>query len=149
MSLHRLLEEQQSRLTTLTRLLEHEQEQLLDGTIDGARLEKIAQEKFRLLLSLEETETNRARVQRKLGYSTDGNGARQAAEDAGCLDQWQATLDMAADTGRLNERNGRLIGLRMTHNQQMLDYIHRIAEKSVYASDGRATMGQRRLNTSA
>ncbi|SFT56187.1 flagella synthesis protein FlgN [Halomonas saccharevitans] len=149
MSLYRLLEEQRSRLTTLIQLLEHEQEQLLDGTIDGARLEKIAQDKFRLLLSLEETEGNRARVQRKLGYSDDASGARQAAEEAGCLKQWQATLDMAADTARLNERNGRLIGLRMTHNQQMLNYIHRIAEKSVYAPDGRTTTGQRRLNTSA
>lgn len=149
MSLQRLLEQQQSRLEALTNLLDHEQEQLLDGTVDGARLEKIAQDKFRLLLSLEETEGNRARVQRKLGYPDDASGARQAAEDAGCLEQWQTTLDMAAHTARLNERNGRLIGLRMAHNQQMLDYIHHIAEKSVYAADGRATMGQRRLNTSA
>jgi|AntRauMinimDraft_4_1070384.scaffolds.fasta_scaffold00004_42 flagella synthesis protein FlgN len=149
MSLHRLLEEQQSRLETLTRHLNHEQEQLLNGTIDGARLEEIAQEKARLLQRLEETETSRARVQRKLGYSDDASGAHRAAEEAGCLEQWQATLDMAADVARLNERNGRLIGLRMTHNQQMLNYIHHIAEKSVYAPDGRTTTGQRRLNTSA
>lgn len=149
MSLHRLLEEQQSRLGTLTRLLEHEQEQLLVGTIDGPRLEKIAQEKSRLLLSLEETESNRAQVQRRLGYATGGDGARQAAEDAGCVDQWQATLEMAAHTARLNDRNGRLVSLRMSHNQQMLDYIHRIAEKSVYSPEGRTTSGQRRLNTSA
>lgn len=149
MSLHRLLAEQQSRLGALTRLFEHEQEQLVVGMIDGPRLEKIAQEKSRLLLSLEETESNRARVQRRLGYATGGDGARQAAEDAGCLDQWQATLEMAAHTARLNDRNGRLVSLRMSHNQQMLDYIHRIAEKSVYSSEGRTTSGQRRLNTSA
>ncbi|MFG6158722.1 flagella synthesis protein FlgN [Halomonas sp. 1390] len=149
MSLHRLLAAQQSRLETLTRLLDHEQEQLLNGTIDGACLEEIAQEKARLLLSLEEAETSRTKVQHKLGYPGGGRGARQAAEDAECLEQWQATLEMAAHTARLNERNGRLIGLRMSHNQQMLDYIHRIAEKSVYAADGRATVGQRRLNTSA
>ncbi|QFU00108.1 FlgN protein [Halomonas sp. THAF5a] len=149
MSLQRLLEQQQSRLGALTNLLDHEQAQLLNGTIDGTRLEEIAEEKARLLQRLEETETSRAKVQRKLGYADDASGARQAAEDAGCLAQWQATLDMAARTARLNERNGRLIGLRMAHNQQMLDYIHRIAEKSVYAADGRATIGQRRLNTSA
>lgn len=149
MSLHRLLEEQQSRLATLTRLLDHEQEQLLNGTIDGARLEEIALEKAHLLQRLEETERNRARVQHRLGYPAGSRGARLAAEDADCLEPWQATLEMAAHIARLNERNGRLIGLRMAHNQQMLDYIHRIAEKSVYAPDGRATMGQRRLNTSA
>lgn len=149
MSLQRLLEEQQSRLGALTRLLEKEQEQLLCGTIDGPQLENIAQEKSRLLASLEETETTRARVQQKLGYAMGGDGAHQAAEDAGCLDQWRTTLKMAADTARLNESNGRLASLRMAHNQQMLDYIHRIAEKSVYTPDGRTTSGQRRLNTSA
>ncbi|MGM0535159.1 MAG: flagella synthesis protein FlgN [Pseudomonadota bacterium] len=149
MSLDRLLAHQQSRLETLNRLLEHEQEQLLCGTIDGPQLEAIANQKARLLLDLEETEAGRARVQRRLGYADDGEGARQAAKDAGCLEQWQATLAMAADTARLNERNGRLVSLRMRHNQQMLDYIHRIAEKSVYAPDGRTTSGQRRLNTSA
>ncbi|WP_280549064.1 MULTISPECIES: flagellar export chaperone FlgN [unclassified Halomonas] len=149
MSLRRLLEEQRSRLGALTRLLENEQEQLLSGTIDGPQLEKIAQEKSRLLASLEETESTRARIQQRLGYTTGGDGARLAAEDAGCLTQWQATLEMAAHTARLNDRNGRLVSLRMSHNQQMLDYIHRIAEKPVYTPDGRTTSGQRRLNTSA
>lgn len=149
MSLDRLLESQQSRLEALNRLLEHEQEQLLCGSIDGSQLEMIANEKSRLLLGLDETEAGRARVQRRLGYASDGQGAHQAAKDAGCLEQWQATLALAAYTARLNERNGRLVSLRMRHNQQMLDYIHHIAEKSVYAPDGRTTSGQRRLNTSA
>lgn len=149
MSLRRLLEEQQSRLGALIRLLENEQEQLLIGTIDGTHLENIAQEKSGLLRELEDTESRRARVQRMLGYATGGDGARLAAEDAGCLDQWQATLEIAAQIAHLNDRNGRLVSLRMKHNQQMLDYIHRVAEKSVYASDGRTTSGQRRLNTSA
>lgn len=149
MSLQRLLQGQQTRLETLTQLLEHEQKQLLGGVIDGPELEKIAQDKSCLLLSLEETESTRARIQHRLGYVIGGDGARQAAEDAGCHDQWQATLEMAAHAARLNERNGRLVSLRMTHNQQMLDYIHRIAETSVYTSNGRTTSGQRRLNTSA
>lgn len=149
MSLRRLLEEQQSRLSALTRLLESEQEQLLGGTIDGPQLESIAQEKSRLLANLEKTESMRASIQRKLGYATGGEGAHQAAEDANCLDQWRTTLDLTAGIARQNERNGRLVSLRMKHNQQMLDYIHRIAEKSVYEPDGRTTSGQRHLNTSA
>ena len=149
MSLRRLLEQQQSRLGALNRLLENEQAQLISGTIDGPQLENIAQKKSQLLSSLEDTESNRVRVQLRLGYAMGGDGARQAAKDAGCLDQWQATLELAADTARLNERIGRLARLRMTHNQQMLDYIHSIAEKSVYAPDGRTMTGQRRLNTSA
>ncbi|TDO16767.1 MULTISPECIES: flagella synthesis protein FlgN [Halomonas] len=149
MSLQHLLEQQQSRLGALTRLLENEQEQLLSGHIDGPWLETIALEKSRLLTLLEETETTRSRIQHRLGYGSGGDAAQQAAHDAGCLETWRDTLEMAAHTARLNERNGHLVHARMAHNRQMLDYIHRIAEKSVYSPDGRATSAQRRLNTSA
>ena len=149
MSLPRLLESQQARLGKLNALLEHEQQALVTGTIDGSQLERIAVEKADLLQAVEATETGRARVQERLGYPAGRDGARQAAADAGCLEHWQATLEQAAQTARLNDRNGRLISLRMAHNQQMLDYIHQITEKFVYAADGRTISGQRRLSTSA
>lgn len=149
MSLPRLLESQQQRLIKLNALLEDEQQALVAGTIDGARLEQIATGKAALFAAVEATESGRARVQERLGYPAGREGARQAAADAGCLEYWQATLEEAARTARLNDRNGRLISLRMTHNQQMLDFIHHITEKFVYASDGRTISGQRRLSTSA
>ena len=149
MSLPQLLKSQQARLSKLNALLEHEQQALIAGTIDGQQLERIATEKADLLQAVETTETGRARVQERLGYPAGRDGARRAAADAGCLEYWQTTIDQAAQTARLNDRNGRLISLRMAHNQQMLDYIHRITEKFVYAADGRTISGQRRLSTSA
>lgn len=149
MSLPSLIEKQGHRLAGLKTLLEEEQGLLIAGDIDGKRLQAVAEEKTRLQDDLEATETLRAKVQERLGYATGQEGARQAAEDADCLPLWQALLDEAAEVSQLNERNGRLLELRMTHNQQMLDYIHRLADPDVYAADGRTGLQPRRLNARA
>lgn len=149
MSLSRLLNEQRERLEALSRLLAEEQERLIAGRIDGEALTRIAGEKSRLLAALEVSEASRLRVQGRLGYSPDASGASQAAADAGCLMHWQALLELAADTARANERNGRLVALRMQHNRELLDYLQRIAEKRVYTADGRPRADSGRVDTSA
>ncbi len=149
MSLQRLLDGQADRLERLGRLLEEEQGLLVEGEIDGQRLNALAAEKAALQQALEETEEARARVQHRLGYAEGTEGARQAAEDAGCLDGWQAMLDQARRIARLNERNGRLLELRMRHNQQMLDTIHRLADPDTYSADGRTGLQPRRLDARA
>lgn len=149
MSLARLLESQRTRLEQLNTLLEREQRALIAGRIDGPELEQIAMEKAERFKAIESTESGRATVQQRLGYPAGREGARRAALDAGCIEHWERTLALAAETARLNERNGRMISVRMAHNRQMLDYIHQITEKSVYAADGRTLSSQRRLSTSA
>ncbi|MFG6176408.1 flagella synthesis protein FlgN [Halomonas sp. THAF12] len=149
MSLQRLLDDQISRLNDLSGLLEDEQALLVAGDIDGRRLNELAADKAGLQQALEDTETLRARVQRQLGYPEGVEGARRAAEDAGCHEGWHAMLDKARHIARLNERNGRLLELRMRHNQQMLDYIHRLADPDVYAADGRTGLQPRRLDARA
>lgn len=149
MSLTRLLDDQRARLETLAGLLEEERALLLDGQPDGRALQRLADDKARLHDTLESTEARRAEVQQRLGYVAGPAGARQAAEDAGCLPQWEATLDAARRISRLNTGNGHLLSVRMTHNQHMLDYIHRLADPDVYAADGRAGLQTRRLNAQA
>ncbi|RTR04379.1 flagella synthesis protein FlgN [Halomonas nitroreducens] len=149
MSLQRLLDDQQSRLAALSRLLEAEQALLVEGEVDGKALNRIADDKTGLLQALENTERLRTRVQQQLGYPPGSEGARQAAQDAGCLPAWEAMLDAGREIARLNERNGRLLTLRMTHNQQMLDYLHRLADPDVYAANGRTGLQPRRLNARA
>ncbi|XKE45470.1 flagellar protein FlgN [Halomonas organivorans] len=149
MSLERLLEEQVGRLNELRGLLEEEQGLLVAGEVDGKRLQTIAEEKTRLQAAIESTETLRAKVQGRLGYAEGLEGAGKAAEDAGCLVHWETLLASAAEISRLNERNGRLLELRMSHNQQMLDYIHRLADPDVYAANGRTGLQPRRLNARA
>ena len=149
MSLTQLLDNQRARLDKLGTLLEEERALLLDGQPDGKALQRLARDKAHLHETLEATEAKRSRVQRRLGYASGPAGARQAAKDADCLPQWQATLDAARRISRLNTGNGNLLSVRMAHNQRTLDYIHRIAEPDVYAANGRAGLQARRLNARA
>lgn len=149
MSLSRLLQTQASRLEALSRLLAHEQELLLAGQVEGHALEQVAGDKQALLESLEATETSRLSVQRRLGYAEDAEGSRQAAADAGCLEAWQAMLELAQQTARQNQRNGRLIGVRSQHNRQMLDYLQSIVEARPYTAKGRPRGASGQLNASA
>lgn len=149
MSLTQLLSDQRERLATLATLLEAELELLTTGQIDGQRLSTLAGEKQSLLEELERMETLRRQVQQRLGYPAGHQGARTAAMDAGCLPAWEACLDATERTARLNELAGQMLEVRLTHNQRMLDFIQRIAEKTLYDPSGRAGRQPGRLNASA
>ncbi|MFP4137032.1 MAG: flagella synthesis protein FlgN [Halomonas sp.] len=149
MSLSRLLQTQASRLEALSRLLAHEQELLIAGQIEGPALEQVAGDKQALLESLDATEQSRLAVQRRLGYADDAEGSRRAAEDAGCLEAWQALLERAQQAARQNQRNGRLISVRSQHNRQMLDYLQSFVEARPYTAKGRPRGGSGQLNASA
>lgn len=149
MSLTRLLATQQGRLDELTQLLEAELQELTRSQIDGEALARLAESKRTLLAALEEQETLRRQVQARLGYPEGLEGAEQAAEQAGCQREWQAYLEAARRTARLNDLAGELIRMRSTHNQQLLDYIHQVAEKTLYGPSGRSGRQPGRFNTSA
>ncbi|MDT0500525.1 MULTISPECIES: flagellar protein FlgN [unclassified Halomonas] len=149
MSLSRLLQTQTTRLKELSRLLAQEQELLTAGQIEGRALEQVAQDKQTLLDALATTEKSRLSIQDRLGYPTDIEGSRQAAEDAGCLEEWQAMLELTRVTARQNQRNGYLISTRAQHNRQMLDYLQSIAEARPYTAKGRHLAGSGQLNASA
>ncbi|GAA3903416.1 hypothetical protein GCM10022228_12080 [Halomonas cibimaris] len=149
MSLARLLSDQQTRLDKLIALMEHERSLLTQGHIDGSRLARIAEDKQTLLAELESMETLRHSVQKRLGYPDSPDGARQSATDAGCARSWQALLEKSERVARMNEQVGQMVSLRMTHNQRMLDYIHRLAEKTLYTPDGRNSAQSGRISASA
>ena len=129
MSLSRLLSSQLQRLEDLIALLSSEQEQLTKGSIDGDILTDIAGKKQALLEELERMEVLRRGVQAKLGYPEGGPGAKLAATDA----DWREVS----------------LALRMKHNQEMLDYIRQIAEKTLYKPNGRNSAQPGRINASA
>lgn len=149
MSLARLLADQRSRLAGLTRLLEEELQQLTLGQIDGDALSRLAESKRALLQELEHRERLRRQVQSRLGYPEGMAGAAEAAAEAGCQDEWEAYLEAAERTARLNNLAGELIRMRTSHNQQMLDYLHQVAEKTLYDPTGRAGRQPGQLSTSA
>lgn len=149
MSLVRLLNDQQNRLDELTALLSSEQAQLTKGSIDGEALTKIAHTKQALLGELERIEIVRRSVQKRLGYDDGAAGALAAATDANCKAAWESLLDKSERVARMNELTGQMLTLRMKHNQQMLDYIRQIAEKTLYKPDGRNNAQPGRINASA
>ncbi|PMR77033.1 flagella synthesis protein FlgN [Billgrantia endophytica] len=148
MSLVRLLDEQQQRLKALVELLEQERSLLAAAEIDGKRLADIAEHKQTRLQKLEATETLRQSVQRRLGYADGPAGARQAALEAGCLDDWERTLERTREAHRLNTLNGELVTLRMGQNKRLLAFIHQAAEKTVYGASGRVAAQPGRFNAS-
>ena len=75
-------------------------------------------------------------------------GARQAADEAGCLDEWESTLERTRKAHRLNTLNGQLVGLRMGQNKRLLEFIHEAAEKTTYGASGRVRAQPGRFNTS-
>ncbi|MFY0989067.1 flagella synthesis protein FlgN [Halomonas sp. C05BenzN] len=149
MSLSRLLDDQRGRLAALIALLEEELEALTAGKVDGGRLEGIAAEKQELLAELERMEQLRRQVQQRLGYRDGHEGARDAARDAGCLDEWEAALDTTRRADRLNDLAGQLLSMRLAHNQHMLDFLHEVSEKTLYDPCGRTGRQPGRLNASA
>lgn len=149
MALSRLLSDQLQRLDELVVMLFDEQALLTQGDIDGDALTAIALKKQALLAELERIETLRRSVQTKLGYPDGALGAKQAANDAECLATWESLLEKSERVSRMNELTGQMLSLRMKHNQQMLDYIRQIAEKTLYKPNGRNNAQPGRINASA
>ncbi|EHJ94177.1 flagella synthesis protein FlgN [Vreelandella boliviensis] len=149
MSLASLLTNQQQRLDALISLLSNEQNLLTQGDIDGDALSQVALDKQSLLAELERIETLRRNVQERLGYAEGANGAREAAQDAGCQTAWESLLEKSERASRMNELTGQMLSVRMKHNQAMLDYIRQIAEKTLYKPDGRNSAQPGRINASA
>ncbi|MGP5310483.1 flagellar export chaperone FlgN [Vreelandella alkaliphila] len=84
-------------------------------------------------------------MQAKLRYADGALGAKQAANDA----TWESLLEKSERVSRMNELTGQMLSLRMKHNQEMLDYIRQIAEKTLYKPNGRNNAQPGRFNASA
>lgn len=149
MSLASLLTDQQQRVDALITLLSNEQNLLTQGDIDGDALAEVAHQKQHLLTELERIESLRRNVQKRLGYESGALGAKAAAQDAGCTVAWQHLLEKSERAARMNALTGKMLSLRMQHNQQMLDYIRQIAEKTLYTPTGRNSAQPGKINASA
>ncbi|MBK5929771.1 flagella synthesis protein FlgN [Halochromatium salexigens] len=149
MGLATLLGTQRDGLQRLTLLLEQECEALTAGNIDGEWLQRIAADKQALLEQLERSEQQRREMQAEHGYAEGDAGARQAARDADCLDDWEAVRAASESAARRNELAGSMLWMRLKHNQRMLDVIHAVSEKTLYDTQGRTGPRSGRLKVSA
>ena len=138
MSLAEHLERHRARLDALIGLLDEERQLLRNGSVDGDGLARVAQAKQEQFQALERFETQRRQVQRRLGYDDDRAGDARAAADAGCAGLWESIRERADQAARLNRTNGVLIGIRLEHNQRMLNFIEETTGKGLYGPDGQA-----------
>lgn len=138
MSLAEHLERHRTRLDALIGLLDEERRLLGDGGVDGDGLARVARAKQEHFQALERFETQRRQVQRRLGYDDDRAGDARATTDAGCGALWNAIRERADQAARLNRTNGVLIGIRLEHNQRMLNFIEEAVGKGLYGPDGQA-----------
>lgn len=138
MSLGQHLIRQHQRLDALAQLLSDERQALSVGEVNGQQLNDIAARKQALLDELDRLEAQRRTAQRKLGYPDGRLGAEQAAKDASCLEEWHAMREQAEHVRQLNELNGSLVQMRLSHNQRTLNFLHEAAGKSLYGPDGQS-----------
>jgi len=140
------LRDHRARLDALVTLLDQERALLADARVDGEQLARVAEHKSAALAELERFERHRRQVQQRLGYSDDRQGDQRAAADAGCAELWHGILDAARHAARLNRDNGTMIGVRMEHNQRLLNVLRDQAEGGLYGPDGQARGNGRRLD---
>jgi len=130
------LEQQGARLQTLLDLLQEERLLLAAGTVDGAQLSRVAEQKRGRLAELEDFERRRRQALRRLGYPDDRDGDERAAADAGCLPLWHGIREHAGRAAALNRTNGLLVGIRMEHNQRLLNALQEAVGRNLYGPDG-------------
>lgn len=140
---------QQEQLEELLALLHDERQLLTAGRVDGPRLSQVAEEKRARLAQLEDLEQQRRRDLARLGYRDDRDGDERAATDAGCLPLWRAICNCATQAADLNRGNGVLIGIRMEHNQKLLNALRDAAGKNLYGPDGQTSSRAARVTSRA
>ena len=149
MSLGAALERQRQRIAALEALLNRERQALFEGRVDGELLNRIAADKQEMLDQIERFESQRRQAQHRLGYGEDRDGAARAAADADCLSDWQALLEDAQRTARLNATNGEMIRQRLEQNQRMLNALHEAAGNSLYGPNGQTRPRRGQLSSRA
>ncbi|WP_116366400.1 flagella synthesis protein FlgN [Parahaliea mediterranea] len=149
MSLEPHLQAQRLQLEQLVALLHSEQSLLTQSQVDGAALDEVAADKQRQLVSLDSFEARRRGAQARLGYAPGREGARAAADDAGCLPLWQSIDQLASEARQLNQTNGELIQLRLENNQRLLNALRESAGNSLYGPDGQAHRRPARVDSRA
>ncbi|KYC29560.1 hypothetical protein ACY05_01390 [Sterolibacterium denitrificans] len=130
-------------LRSFVELLQHEQRILTEGDID--ELTPLIEKKGRLADLLTQLAGQRNEILAAAGYPHDRAGidiwlerrspTGEAAQDA--RDSWENILALAVQARTLNETNGKLIGIRLQHNQQTLNSLLAAGNRSaLYGPDG-------------
>jgi flagellar biosynthesis protein FlgN len=138
-----LLAQELQALRSFVALLSREQSLLTEG--DTEPLTSLAAEKSHTAMELSRLAAAR---DRELGHLQLPPGRAgmdawvQSATGSASRTDWSQLLELAVDARTLNESNGKLIALRLQHNQQALNILMAAADQAVtYGPDGQQRSG--------
>lgn len=134
-----LLSSELATLREFVALLQQEQQALVAGEID--RLMPLVNEKAGLAARLGEFSDQRNRMLTAASLPTNKLGMEKWLSDLAPADSarktWASLVKMTAEAQALNESNGKLIAMRLQHNQQALNVLLAAANQaSLYGPDG-------------
>ncbi|MBI3525177.1 MAG: flagellar protein FlgN [Betaproteobacteria bacterium] len=133
------LNEELAALRGFVAILKQEQEALVAGDLE--RLMPLVKEKTELAARLGQFAEQRSRMLSAAALPADRAGmekwlARLAPADAAHA-AWKSLLGLTSEAHALNQSNGKLIAMRMQHNQQALNVLLAAADQaSLYGPDG-------------
>lgn len=131
-------------------ILKHEQELLTRGETDP--LPELAESKAPLVVRLNSLDNQRSQALNAAGFGADSTGMeawlQQHSQEFACQAAWIQLKDVVAEARELNQLNGKLIALRMQHNNQTLNALISASgqNNSLYGPDGQpAQLSGRRI----
>ena len=134
-----LLSSELAVLREFVALLQQEQQALVAGEID--RLMPLVNEKTSIAAQLGEFAEQRNRMLAAASLPANKQGMEKWLSGLAATDPvrktWASLVKMTAEAQALNESNGKLIAMRLQHNQQALDVLLAAANQaSLYGPDG-------------
>jgi flagella synthesis protein FlgN len=143
---HRSLQAELAALQEFCRILQAEQDALLRS--DVAAVVQLSEAKSDLVERLAALAAVRAAYLDEQDFTADRLGMAQwlvaqgGREHEAISRQWQRLLELAAQAQALNQSNGALIGMRLSHNRAALATLHAAAQRhTLYRPDGQADLG--------
>ncbi|HJW02130.1 MAG TPA: flagellar protein FlgN [Azospira sp.] len=145
-----LLQSEVQAMGEFVTILKREQELLTRGETDP--LPELAESKGPLVARLNGLDNQRSQLLNAAGLGADSAGMeawlRQHPQEFACQAAWARLKDVVTEARELNQLNGKLINLRMQHNNQALSALISASgqNNTLYGPDGQpAQLSGRRI----
>lgn len=130
----------ESGIATLDRfieLLEQEQALLAQTPVPMEELNAAIEQKREVAADLEAFEATRRAINEASGYTADAAASIALAEQEDCADRWHVFLERTELAHSRNQTTGLAVQTRLDLTQDMIDFLHRNADETLYAANGR------------
>lgn len=131
-SLLTALDKMQEVLSSLTEVMNAEQEQLSAGRINSSLLQRITEDKSSLLGTLNYLDDMRRQAEKAAGLQAPYPAQPELAQ------RWEHIQTLTMTLRNINEHNGMLLNHQISHNEQALAVLKPHQTQAFYGPDGQA-----------